>query len=70
MPATEADEYEKDARIGVFIDKLKLAVRREETHGHLPVCWGVLTAALGLSLGANVPFSPVTLDLEFTISST
>ena len=66
----KSDEYEKDARIGVFIDKLKLAVRREETHGHLPVCWGVLTAALGLSLGANVPFSPVTLDLEFTISST
>lgn len=33
-----------------LVDKLKLKVRREETPGHLPICWGVLTAALGLSL--------------------
>ena len=32
---------------------MKLLVRREETHGHLPICWGVLTAALGLSTGAS-----------------
>lgn len=36
--------------IPTLIDSLKLAVRRGETHGHLPVCWGVLTAAVGLSL--------------------
>ncbi|KAI6047540.1 hypothetical protein EDC04DRAFT_2556552 [Pisolithus marmoratus] len=36
--------------IPILIDRLKLAVRRGEAHGHLPVCWGVLTAALGLSL--------------------
>lgn len=34
-----------------FIDQLKLDIRRNTTHGHLPVCWGVLTVALGLSLG-------------------
>ena len=34
-----------------FVDDLKLIVRKEETHGHLPICWGVLTAALGFSLG-------------------
>lgn len=33
-----------------LIDSLKLAVRRGEAHGHLPVCWGALTAALNVSL--------------------
>lgn len=33
-----------------MIDSLKLAVRRGEAHGHLPVCWGALTAALNVSL--------------------
>ncbi|KIJ20396.1 hypothetical protein PAXINDRAFT_68303 [Paxillus involutus ATCC 200175] len=36
--------------IASLVDKLKLAIRRGETHGHLPLCWGVLTGALGLSL--------------------
>ena len=55
--ATEdADENDRDAQMGFLVDKLKLAVRREETFGHLPICWGVLTAALGLSLGARPPF--------------
>ncbi|KII95034.1 hypothetical protein PLICRDRAFT_48005 [Plicaturopsis crispa FD-325 SS-3] len=40
----------KDAEIGGLVDRLKLMVRKEETHGHLPLCWGVLTGALGLSL--------------------
>ncbi|KIJ57069.1 hypothetical protein M422DRAFT_23181 [Sphaerobolus stellatus SS14] len=35
-----------------LIDDLKLDVRGEDTPGHLPVCWGVLTAALNLSLGS------------------
>ncbi|KAI0092182.1 hypothetical protein BDY19DRAFT_884614 [Irpex rosettiformis] len=34
----------------ILADKLKLLIRREETPGHLPICWGFLTAALGLSL--------------------
>ncbi|KAI0375892.1 hypothetical protein BV20DRAFT_932741 [Pilatotrama ljubarskyi] len=38
-----------EARAAAVVDKLKLLIRREETHGHLPLCWGVLTAALGLS---------------------
>jgi len=40
--------------IVTLVDQLKLAVRRGDSHGHLPVCWGVLTAALGLSLGPCV----------------
>ncbi|KAI9574797.1 UreF-domain-containing protein [Boletus coccyginus] len=33
-----------------LVDQLKLAVRRGDTPGHLPLCWGVLTGALHLSL--------------------
>jgi urease accessory protein len=62
----QSDEHERDACIGAFIDKLKLLVRREDTYGHLPTCWGVLTAALGLSLGADVLFFLSILILEFT----
>lgn len=36
-----------------LVDALKLRIRRDDTPGHLPVCWGVLTAALGLPLGAS-----------------
>ena len=51
------DEPDVDCVLGRFVDQLKLAIRREDTHGHLPICWGVLTAALGLSLGATALFS-------------
>ncbi|KAJ7284089.1 hypothetical protein C8J57DRAFT_753575 [Mycena rebaudengoi] len=38
--------------MAALVDALKLMVRRGESdaHGHLPICWGVLCAALGLSL--------------------
>lgn len=38
-------------------DKLKLDVRRSATPGHLPICWGVLTAILGLSKGISFRIS-------------
>ncbi|KZP31861.1 urease accessory protein UreF [Athelia psychrophila] len=38
------------SRLLALANELKMRVRRNETPGHLPVCWGVLTAALGLSL--------------------
>jgi len=41
--------------VSVLIDRYKLLIRREEAHGHLPICWGILTGALGLSLGRQ-PF--------------
>ncbi|KAI0331249.1 hypothetical protein GY45DRAFT_641474 [Cubamyces sp. BRFM 1775] len=40
---------ESESRAATLVDRLKFHVRREDTHGHLPICWGVLTAALGLS---------------------
>ncbi|KAJ7044631.1 UreF-domain-containing protein [Mycena alexandri] len=41
-----------DTHMSTLVDTFKLAVRCGDTdaHGHLPVCWGVLCAALGLSL--------------------
>lgn len=48
---TPENDIPSDAgRATAIVDKLKLTIRREETPGHLPICWGVLTAALGLSL--------------------
>ncbi|KAK0461735.1 uncharacterized protein EV420DRAFT_125511 [Desarmillaria tabescens] len=37
-------------RMSAFFTQFKTLVRREDTHGHLPTCWGALTAALGLTL--------------------
>ena len=41
----------RDTFIGKLVDQCKLRIRREEVQGHLPVCWGVLTAALNVTLG-------------------
>lgn len=61
---TSSSAEERDNRIEALVDKLKLAVRREDTPGHLPICWGVLTAALGLSLGASIRSSQDTAFLS------
>lgn len=49
--ATESQDHEDLMK--KLLDALKLKARREEVYGHLPVCWGILTAALGLKLGAH-----------------
>jgi urease accessory protein len=46
---------DKEARLNTLVSKLKAMVRRTDTPGHLPICWGVLTAVLGLSLGTSYP---------------
>ncbi|KAF8663428.1 hypothetical protein AX16_000998 [Volvariella volvacea WC 439] len=48
----DAEAHERESMFRELIDKYKLTVRRGDVPGHLPVCWGVITAALGLSLGA------------------
>jgi urease accessory protein len=40
-----------------LVDEFKLSIRRGDTPGHLPICWGTLTGALGLSLSTTVLFS-------------
>ncbi|KAI0776217.1 hypothetical protein BD413DRAFT_602681 [Trametes elegans] len=49
FPHDPSNSSGMDDHSAILVDRLKLLVRREETHGHLPICWGVLTAALGLS---------------------
>lgn len=44
-----------EGQMAKLVDEVKLKIRREETPGHLSICWGILTAALGLRLGASFP---------------
>lgn len=48
---SDAGHSERQKSMRYLLDQFKLLVRREEVNGHLPVCWGALTAAIGLSLG-------------------
>lgn len=41
----------QEARLSILLDSYKLLIRKEEAPGHLPICWGMLTGALGLTLG-------------------
>ena len=43
----------RDTLMGKLVSQFKLRIRREEMQGHLPICWGVLTAALNISLGKS-----------------
>jgi hypothetical protein len=36
-----------------LVDSLKLSIRKGDTPGHLPICWGVLTACLLLPKGMS-----------------
>ena len=50
----DEQELDRENRAGALVAALKLRVRRGESDdapGHLPVCWGVLAGALGLSVG-------------------
>jgi urease accessory protein len=52
----ELFSHEKSAAQKVhetLVDAFKLSIRKGETPGHLPVCWGVLTASLLLSKGLS-----------------
>ena len=47
------ESRDHESRMRILLDQFKLKVRREEVFGHLPICWGALAAALGLSLGTS-----------------
>jgi urease accessory protein len=48
---TDSSRPATNNKLEAFVDAYKLSIRKGETHGHLPVCWGVLTACLSLSKG-------------------
>jgi urease accessory protein len=54
-PAGTGALSDRDARAGALVAAFKAAVRAERTPGHLPVCWAILTSALGLSAGPPSP---------------
>jgi len=45
------DQGAKEKKSKDLIDAYKLLVRRGSVPGHLAICWGIITAALGLALG-------------------
>jgi len=53
MPGDARAADERESRAGALVAALKLRVRRGESgaFGHLPICWGVLVGALGLTVG-------------------
>jgi len=48
FPSMRSPQHEN--QMAKLVDEYKLKIRREEVPGHLPICWGLLTAALGLTL--------------------
>jgi len=42
-------------RLDMLVDAFKLLIRKGDTQGHLPICWGILTGSLHLSLGVLLP---------------
>jgi urease accessory protein len=53
VPADDDEDTERESRVGALVAALKVRVRRGDVDapGHLPVCWGVLASALGLTVG-------------------
>ena len=50
---SESHASEQEEAFSLLVGDYKLRIRRGDTAGHLPVCWGVLTAALGMTLGKS-----------------
>ena len=48
---SSAETRNHEDRMKSLLELLKAKVRKGEVFGHLPICWGALTAALGLTLG-------------------
>ena len=45
----------EQARFDMLVNAFKLLIRKGNTQGHLPICWGILTGSLHLSLGVLFP---------------
>jgi urease accessory protein len=61
-PSTQSVPHDNIVeRMGQLVDELKIQVRKGNAQGHLPICWGVLTAALGLQIGTLIE----NIDMEY-----
>jgi hypothetical protein len=66
---SDVGHSERQKSMRYLLDQFKLLVRREEVNGHLSVCWGALTAALGLPLGEYILGSRVAAIHGVTLAS-
>ena len=41
-----------------YAEEFKVQIRKGTTHGHLPICWGILTSTLGLKRGKPCSILP------------
>ncbi|WVQ99882.1 hypothetical protein IAU59_007025 [Kwoniella sp. CBS 9459] len=51
---TNAAAAAREEMASMIVERYKRSIRKGETPGHLAVCWGVMTAALGLSLDRSI----------------
>lgn len=51
LPSTTPVQSDRVKNVSVLVARYKTMVRAEDASGHLPICWGILTGALGLKLG-------------------
>jgi urease accessory protein len=49
--AGSREELHAASHYEALVDAYKLSIRKGDSPGHLPICWGVLTAAISLSKG-------------------
>jgi urease accessory protein len=49
--AASREELHGASHYETLVDAYKLSIRKGDSPGHLPICWGVLTAAISLSKG-------------------
>ncbi|KAF8605346.1 hypothetical protein BDV93DRAFT_554721 [Ceratobasidium sp. AG-I] len=52
--AESESQSESRRRVGLLIDALKTSIRKGDVQGHLPICWGVLTSSLELSVDRSM----------------
>ena len=51
QPINDISYTNGQAKLDGLVDGFKLLIRKGDTQGHLPICWGILTGSLHLSLG-------------------
>lgn len=61
--AADAEEGESQAAVEA-VEHFRRMIRKGETFGHLPVCWGLLTRASGLGLGRSQFPAPILLSAD------
>lgn len=65
----EAMRKQAEQRASSLLQELKLCIRRGDCHGHLPICWAVFMAALGIQEGKRALAVHLFLQARAILSS-